>query len=173
MKNKDLAFISIRILSLYIFTKALLGIGSIVNLMITQIGIGIIPVKQLVFTFLNSFGLAFVISILLWVFADKISSLVIGKKENLQEGHSKITLKSIQAIAISTVGLIIIVSGLPELVKVILDYNFAISQFSTTDPNLKLMTTYKLIEVFVKLALGLGLFIGANKITDKLRNLSH
>ena len=113
MKNKDLAFISIRILSLYIFTKALLGIGSIVNLMITQIGIGIIPVKQLVFTFLNSFGLALVISILLWIFADKISNLVIGKKENLQEGHSKITLKNIQAIVISTVGLIIIVSGLP------------------------------------------------------------
>jgi len=105
----------------------------------------------------RALGLAFLmpllVGILLWAFASKISTLVVGRKSTLSS-DSPLTTSSVASVAISVAGLLIVIIYLPSLVSAWVQYDAASETF-----NADKLRTYLLAQG-ARVFLGVLLFVG-------------
>ena len=103
MTARDLGILLIRLMALSIFINIIIGIPIILDWDVPQRMIGIIV----------SYCFSFIISIALWLFANKISNEILSGISPTDK-FIQFSLPEIQAIAISLMGLYLLAHGIPD-----------------------------------------------------------
>lgn len=179
MKNKDLAFILLRVLSIYLFIQSIIYLGQTINFTVisslstfNQMGIeNNIAILNLVLGAIAPFIFLLVISIIIWIFTDKISKYII-QGNIVNENDSDINLNNVQTMIFSIIGVLIVSLTLPKTFILIPDffkmneitYGLATSQF-------KKEIIFSIVGITVKLLIGFALIIWSNKLTKLLNRL--
>lgn len=115
--------------------------------------------------------LSILVSILLWIFADKISTLIAGKSEEpiVEMKHD---YKKLQYIAFATVGLITVVSVIPQLATSIYQFRFYTSQHLLIPGDKNYITMQmKIVENVLRFVLGLWLTMGSKGLVNAINKL--
>lgn len=176
MRNRDIAYMAIRILSLYIFMQACISLVHFINFGIIPIIVGSNDISfwQVFIGFFGPFALLLGCSILLWMFTDRICNFIIVRKEDMEDEQNQLTIKSIQSIAYSVVGLIIFVKAVPQAVRIIPQVKFIIGEYALGNEQVRIKMTFQVIEKILELFIGFSLFVGGKGLVgifEKLRNL--
>ncbi|MDQ2085185.1 hypothetical protein RBH29_01885 [Herbivorax sp. ANBcel31] len=110
-------------------------------------------------------------SVLLWIFSDKISNLI-TKDESLPDLNY--SYKSLHVIAISTVGIVIIVLAIPHLITSTSNWMVNRELYSQVS-SIERFNTYKgtIISSIAQIVVGLILVISSNGIVNAIRSLGN
>lgn len=180
INSKDLAYISIRVLSIYFFIQALLILSELINISVYNYMIfpnlgeeNNISTLNLLFGTMAPFVILLAISIILWIFTDRISNYLLPSNNDVRDGvESKTNIDEIQYIAFSIIGVFILANTLPQT------FNLIPSILMLNDISFQLInTTYKIEIIFsfsvyvVKLLIGLGLIFGSKGLTGILKRI--
>lgn len=108
------------------------------------------------------------LAIALWVFADRISELIL--KDTNQKLNISVNLTGLQALAFNVVGVIIVFSSLPQLISTIIEI---ISNKDIYMKNTILLAKSNLILESLKFLLGLFLAFGASWIVKFFKKIGN
>lgn len=173
VKNRDIAYMAIRILSIYTFIQACINLVYFINSTII-VGNNGISFLQMFIGFFGPFVLLLGWGILLWIFTDRICNFIVVRKEDMKDEQNRLTIESIQSIAFSIVGLIIFVKAIPQAVRIIPQVKFSMGEYALGNEQLRVKMTFQVIEKILELIIGFSLFVGGKGlvgILKKLRNL--
>ncbi len=122
MKSKEIRYISVRVLSIYIFIQACISIVNFVNFTVIPImsGKSIITLEQGFSTFIFPFTLLILIGIVLWYFSDGTSNHIILKETAKEYKDQHLKTDELQSIVFTIVGVVVGINALLELIRVIL-----------------------------------------------------
>ena len=176
MQKKDIVIIAVRLLALYVIVMNVWHLPSYVSM----IGLGLKedPVgRAIAITGIIGLVSGFVIGIVLWFYSTSLANLITKDLPKASPSKKEFTLASIQVVAVSVVGLIILSSAIPALVEVIISYIFP-----TANPNyvrsLDIMGKMKaeipistLVTIALKLGLGFWFLLGAKGIVTVIREI--
>ncbi|QOR34891.1 hypothetical protein IMX26_15735 [Clostridium sp. 'deep sea'] len=164
MNNKDLTFIAVRFISLYLLVKAFIILSNIISIQLTASKYlqGVVD-NPLTNTYLINFIAIVGLAIVLWKYADKISNLAIGNNITTVE-NGIITAQQLHVIVISTAGLLLFVNAIPELIKVISQMSLTIRKLGLFNPLVIKQAILVIIKTLIELALALVLFCKADRI---------
>lgn len=156
MNKKDIAYISLRVLSIYIFITVLHSIS--------------INLYQLIYSSISNIGKGnnllilsgmiplLTAGIILWVYSERLVDYIILKNTRLDEKSDTMNAKDLQIIAFSIVGIILIVTAIPPLI------NKSIYLTIESHP-IKVGIYLSLIEEVAKLFIGIILLFCSNGIS--------
>ncbi|OIJ15560.1 hypothetical protein BKP35_00770 [Anaerobacillus arseniciselenatis] len=173
---RKIAFIGLRLLAIYILLQSLLHLARVANYYVLPLFYD--SLMQYNANSVNAwFNLApfFVLlmfSILLWIFAKKISSFLLLPDQESDQSDMQISATEIQSIAFSAIGLFLIVNTLPQLFSMIPEY-IQIKDVANhlIDPRLKYGFWFGVIEKIVQLVLGIALFLGSRGLVGLVRKI--
>jgi hypothetical protein len=150
--KQEVASLACKILALYSMINGLAG-GIFDEISIIQLGSNRTLQRIEVLTFLAPF----LVGIVLWFFSETIATKMLSN-EKINKNNSP-TAMEIQVIAFSILGLFFIGNALPKTVST--GYLlFTMEGFRIDTPSY----TQQLIEVGLQLVIGLGLFLGAQRL---------
>lgn len=171
MKIRELAFLAVRILGIYLFV---LGLKQLVDLL-QLTGSTYLQWLEHEVTFMEVFlfiGLPSLIlligGIVLWIFAKPISKSLILKDSTESESHWQ--MREIEGFVLSVVGLLLVVWSLPTMTRMIVNYINIAGQEVRFD---KMSYIYPIIEQGIRFLIGLLLLLKAEGfalILRKIRN---
>lgn len=156
MTKKEIAVLSFKVLSIYAFIRVIDNVyytlGSITS---TEEGANrlLIIAPQL---------LLVLSGILLWYIAPRLASSVF--KSSTIENEPNASLSDIQAVAFSVVGIFLLASSIPEIVKIIVIYNTMWAVGS------KEVLIQAIIVLSIKMILGLWLLLGSRGLVKFIRS---
>lgn len=170
MKIRDLAFMAIRILSIYLF---ILGLNHLVNILEFAL-----PTYMQVIDYETTYTEVFFVigiptfillvsSVVLWFLADKLSRFIIPKSSSESEGIS-MQSKEIEAFVLSVIGLILLVLSFTSIARMVLNYINLMDQGIVSD---RLGFIYSLVEQVIRFLLGLILLFKAEGFALMLRKI--
>lgn len=180
MKSKDLAFILLRTLSIYIFIQAIMNLSHIINYSIIS-NLGTfknagyetnISVLSLLLTSIAPFLILLIIAIILWIFTSQITKYLLPEDLNNDENEKKINLEELQYIAFSIIGVLILSSALPQLFNLvpnIIKMNDIGSSLVTS--SYKTEVIFAIIEKAVRVLIGLFLIFGSKGLVGLLKKI--
>ncbi|MGG3280010.1 hypothetical protein [Paenibacillus solani] len=170
MKIRDLAFMAVRILSIYLF---ILGLNHLVNILEF-----VLPTYMQVIDYETTYTEVFFVigiptfillisSVVLWFLADKLSRFIIPKSSSDSKG---ISLKSeeIEGFILSVIGLILFVLSFTSIARMVLNYINLMNQGIVSD---RLGSIYSLVEQVIRFLLGLILLFKAEGFALMLRKI--
>lgn len=165
MNYRILSKMSCRIISIYAFVKFIMFFQSYFYVFYQNSRNQI--EQNNVLMFLPFFSLLF-LSIILWVYADKISQFMVKESENSRD-IVKLDYVKLQAISFSVVGVVILTNSIPEIIKTVLNIKLLISK-QLVD---RVLITYKtqMIGYGIKIIMGLWLLFGASGIVGLIKTL--
>lgn len=171
MNIRDLSFLAVRVLSIYLFIltlKHLVGlldfaVPTYLQLMGNDIAYAKVFLAVGVPVFVMMFG-----GIVLWMLAGKLSKWLVPNDSSAAEAQSTIRLKEMEGIVLSIVGLIILILSLASMVNLLLNYISVIKQDVRFD-NRGYM--YSIAEQVIRIAAGCLLLYKAEGIAAFLRNI--
>lgn len=124
MKLKDLAYLAVRILSIYLFLLGLSKIVEVLNIAVPTY----LQVIDYNISFLEVFlvvgvpGFILILfSMILWLFAEKLSVYLIPK--NAEETEYSVQAKDLEGFVLSLVGLILMILSFTMMVRQGMNYN--------------------------------------------------
>ena len=184
MKRQELAFMAIRLLSLYILVNAFLSLAQLTHIQVISYMSMIDQFKELaegmlfpiLIVAIGPFVILLIFSILLWIYAKSISQYMILDKESVKieentDTHPSLTSHDLQTIAISVIGLILVSITIPDLFNVIPNLlNLNELGHLATD-NVKMSTFMSLLAKVVQLLIGFGLFFGGKGLSLMLKRV--
>ena len=170
MNYKMLAKICIRLIALFYFVKYLvITISSVISILevlrkpVEYTGIGLLSA-------VTPMSLIIILSILLWLYADKIANRLIG--ETSTEGAiQNIDYNRIQYIAFILAGILVICNSIPDLISNIYQIN------SMPKPPIEIPDRIyngylaNLIGAIIKTILGFWLVLGSTGISNVIKKL--
>ncbi|RKD30534.1 hypothetical protein [Thermohalobacter berrensis] len=160
MNYKNLAKISCKIISIYVFIKFISFIPTTIFMFKLNNNRSILPI-------LTSAILYFMLSILLWSFADKLSYYMVGNKhKEVEHKRVEIDYNKLHYIAFSVVGLVMIAFSISNVITDIIQ----MYKMAESNPNLNLYKAEIIGELF-KLLIGLWLLLGAKGIVNGIKAL--
>lgn len=170
MKIRDLAFMALRILSIYLF---ILGLNHLVNILEFALPTYMQVVEQdttyteVFFVIGIPTFILLISSVVLWFLADKLSRFIIPKSSNESE---EITMQSkqMEGFVLSVIGLILLVLSFTGLVRNILNYINLVNQGLVPG---RLSFIYSLVEQVIRFLLGLLLLLKAEGFALSLRKM--
>ena len=173
---RKIAFIGLRLLAIYILLQSLLHLARVANYYVLPLFYdSLIQYNE---TSVNAwFNLApffvlLIFSVLLWIFADKISTFLLLPNQESDQSDRQISATEIQSIAFSAIGLFLIVNSLPQFFSMIPEY-IQIKDVANhlVDPRLKYGFRFGMIEKIVQLVLGIALFLGSRGLVGLVRKI--
>ena len=170
MNPVTFAKIAIKIVAVYLMAQGIMQVPSIISLFqfsSTPMGEN----AQVIFVLVSAIFMPLIAGILLWAISNWLSRYIVAGVP--QDESANNSLPHIQAVAISTVGLIVVVLSLPQLISL------AVQLFGHTSVlnDEKVFSTAILssfVASCVKVVLGLALVLGASgwvKLLYKIRGL--
>jgi hypothetical protein len=176
MQKKDIAILAVRLLALYVIVMNVWALPSYVSM----IGLGFRedPVGRAVaITGIVGLVSGFVVGIVLWFYSTSLGNLITKNLPEASRSAKEFTVGSVQVVAVSVVGLIILSSAIPALVEVIIS-----SIFPEANPSyvrsLDIMGKMKveipvstLVTIALKLGLGFWFLLGAKGIVTVIRGV--
>jgi hypothetical protein len=151
--KKEVASLACKILALYSIINGLAG-GIFDEISIIQLGSNRTLQRIEILTFLAPF----LVGIALWFFSETIATKMLLSNEKINKNNSP-TAMEIQVIAFSILGLFFIGNALPKTVSTVYIL-FTMEGFEIDTPSY----TQQLIEVGIQLVIGLGLFLGTQRL---------
>ena len=171
MELKLLSKISVRLISLIIMAQGVMQLPLLKN------ALSIYPNNQFssldVLLIASSFMAPVVVGLILWFLAPVVAKLMIGKN-HVKPTIEKPTAFEIQAIAISTAGLIIVVLTLPMLLSNVMQALNEPYFFQEGNEDFALINLTNILASSLKLILGLLLMLGSPfwvRLLQKFRTL--
>lgn len=123
MKIRELAYLAIRVISVYLFV---LGVNHLVNLLTFALP-NYVQVLKIDVSYVEIFFIAgsptlilFISSVLLWLFAGRVSGLLVPKPST--EADQNILFHQVEGFVLSVVGLLITIHAFTRLLTTILNY---------------------------------------------------
>ncbi len=184
LKKQELAFMAIRILSLYILVKAFLSLAQLTHIQVINYMSMVEQFKELaegmlfpiLLVAIGPFVLLLTFSILLWIYAKSISQYMILDKESAKIEEDTDTLPSLtsddlQTIAFSVIGLILVSITIPDLFNIIPNLLNLNELGDLATDNVKMSTFMSLLAKIVQLLIGFGLFFGGKGISSLLKRV--
>lgn len=174
MKIRDLAFLALRVLAIYVFIVALRHLANLTQftvpsyLELIESGISFMEVFLLVFlpTLILITG-----GLVLWIFARPISKYLMPKSPTESENDGSVqTLKGreVEGFVIAAVGLVLVLLSFPAIVRLLVNYFNMVSQ----DIGFNRMTYITpIIEQGLRLILGIILLLKAEGFALILRKI--
>ena len=164
----QLATIGIRLLAIYVAVQGIVALPGGFNTSLDWTWwVEQVPIYK--FIILASLFTPVLFGLLLWAVAEPFSRLVVGSPEN-ELTESAVNLDEMQAVVLSTAGLLIIISQLPMLVSQV----NALYQTSVTVPeDVRQSIVMGLVPMIIKILLGLLLVTTSNfwvRLLERIRN---
>lgn len=168
MKLRDLAYLAVRILSIYLMIQGLRHILNLIDFAIpTYLQLLEDPSYFQVFLVIGIPAFVFIISgILLWFYAAKLSIYLIPK--NSDDSVPTIQGKEIEEFILSVVGMIIVILSFSSLIRGLLIY---ISNAKQDFGFANRANIYNSIEQAIQLILGIALLLKSKGIALVLRKI--
>lgn len=177
---RDVVFVTLRILAVYWFIRALLTMIEVTNYymipLIFDSRMGSFTAKWInAFVHSGLFITMAVIGLLLWVYAQRLVPLFLPKEsseEAIEHPAGSVDIHSLQTAAVSVAGIILIVWTLPKMVQVIPNFiqMRGISD-AITHPRMKVETYFSLVGYVLQLGLGVFLMFGGRGLVGWLRRI--
>ncbi|WLD94432.1 hypothetical protein [Alkalihalobacillus sp. AL-G] len=183
MTQKDFAFIALRIFAVYILIQSFIDLSHIVNYYLIPIYYE--ELQELVQTnvinmllHLGPFLVQLVMSIVVWLYADKLSRLFIpeykdvGNQEEPNQNQMSLSVHQFQVAAVSIVGLAFIVHTLPSFFSLVQNWlNIKEVGVGYVDPRMKGELLFSFLEKLLRLVLGFVLFFGSRGLVGLLKRI--
>ena len=172
MNYKAISKISCKIISIYTFAQFIMFFQRFYyhifyqNKLLNQIN----QTEQNSVLLSLPFFLLLFTSIILWVYADKISSFMVKKPMNPSNTVS-LDYVELQAIAYSVVGVIMLINSIPEIVSLGINIKLLVSEDIANMEMLLIMDKIKIIGYVIKTILGLWLLLGSSGIVGLIKTL--
>jgi len=169
MKIRDLSFLAVRVLSIYLF---ILGFKHIINLLEFTIHtyLWVLDTNTSYLEVFLIIGIPslvlFITSIILWLYANQISLHLIPQSS--RESVQSIQVKDIEGFILAIIGLILMILSFTTLVRIILNYYHITSQdihFNSRDH------IFVIIEHSIRFIIGIVLLLKAEGFAMILRNI--
>ncbi|PKR78758.1 hypothetical protein CEY16_03100 [Halalkalibacillus sediminis] len=176
MNTKDFTFIALRILAVYILIQSLMDLSHIANFFILPIFYENLQgmVQKDVINILLQLGPFLVqlgMSIVIWLYAGKLSRFFLPKQENSvnqgdpDQNQPSLTAHQFQVAAVSVVGLAFIVHTLPTFLPLAQSWlSFQEVGMEYANEKVKGELLFSFLEKLLRLALGFVLFFGSKGI---------
>ncbi|MEC5424770.1 hypothetical protein QGM71_14885 [Virgibacillus sp. C22-A2] len=182
-ESKNFTFIALRIFAIYLLIQSVMDLSHIVNYYLLPMyfeDLQEVVTNNVINTllFLAPVLVMLLMSITVWVYADKLSRFIIPKyketpnKEDSKQNQFSLTAHQFQLAAISVVGLVIIVHTLPtffSLVQSWLNIKEVGVGFDTTKMKRELL--FSSLEKLLQLVLGFVLFYGSKGLVGLLNRI--
>lgn len=164
MNVKEVAYISIKVLAVFVFIKFISyfnGLSSSINMFLSRDSLGQTSVFTQTILIVAPTLLFLVVSMCLWLYADEFSDRMV---KGLEVGEKvAVNFEDLQSIAFSVVGVIIIADVLPMLIS-------AIIRSRMMDLSLPIDLMISIGSQGLKLLIGIWLFLGSRGIVGFIRN---
>lgn len=170
MKIRDLAFMAIRILSIYLFV---LGLNHLMNILefalptYMQVIESETTYTEVFFVIGIPAIILLVSSVVLWFAADKLSRFLIPKGSSDPAGIH-VQSKEIEGFVLSVIGLVLVVLSFSSLARIILNDINLMNQDLVSN---RMGYIYSLIEQVIRFLLGLMLMFKAEGFAHMLRKM--
>lgn len=168
MNYKAISKISCKIISIYSFAKFIMFFQRFFYHIFYQNRL--IQIEQNSVLLSLPFFLLLFLSIILWVYADKISSFMVKKPINSSNTIS-LDYVELQAIAFSVVGVIMLINSIPEIISLGINIKLLVSEDIANIEMLLIMDKIKIIGYVIKTILGLWLLLGSSGIVGLIKTL--
>ena len=174
MLEKDFAIIAVRLLALYIIMMTVYSLPIYLGMIGTYFSRDPMG-KVALLTSVIGTALQLIMGLCLWLFSPSLADLITKGLSETAQTKEDFTLDRIQVVAVSMVGLLVLSSAIPELVKMIVSYLFpeinpqyvgSISLMGKIKPEIPVVD---LVMVVVKLGLAFWLLLGSNGIVAAVR----
>jgi hypothetical protein len=172
MKLKDLSFLVVRVLSLYLF---ILGLNHLVNILNFAIP-AYLQVIEHDTTYAEVFFVigipSFILimsSVVLWFFAEKLSRYIIPKSSS--ESESTLQSKEIEGFVLSVIGLILLILSFTSSVRIIMNVINMLNQDIRFDNQGYKGYIYLLVEQVIRFLIGIILLLKAEGFASILRKI--
>ncbi|SKC81938.1 hypothetical protein [Maledivibacter halophilus] len=168
MNYKVISKMSCKIISIYMFFKFITAFQSFFYVFYPN---SQAQIEQNSVFFFLPFIISLFLSIILWVFADKISSYMVKEPTN-SSNNVKVDYIELQAIAFSVVGITVLVNSIPQIIRLGIDMKTIVSNDIIANWDMLLRTTKsQMIGYIIKTILGLWLLFGSNGIVGLVKTL--
>lgn len=164
MNVKEIAYISIKVLAVFVFIKFISyfnGLFSVFNMVLSSDTLSQTGVFTQTILIVGPTLLFLVVSMCLWLYADEFSDRMVKGLE-VREKVS-VNFEDLQSVAFSVVGVVIIADALPMLISAII--------------RSRMMNLSQPIDIMIsigsqglKLLMGIWLFLGSQGIVGFIRN---
>jgi hypothetical protein len=183
MSQKDFAFIALRIFAVYILIQSFLDLSHIINYYLIPILYEdlqeFVQTKVInIFLHLGPFLVQLVVSIVVWIYAERLSRLFIPKYKNIvnkdepNQNQPSLTIYQFQVAAVSIVGLAFIVHTLPSFFSLAQNWlNIKEIGVDYAITKMKGELLFAFIEKLLRLVLGFVLFFGSRGLVGLLNRI--
>lgn len=167
MNYKIISKMCCKIMSIYTFIKFITAFQSYFYMFYQN---SQTQIEQNSILFFLPIFLGLFLSIILWVFADKISGYIIKEPINYSN-NIKVDYVELQAIAFSVVGIAVLVNSIPRIVSLGINIKTILSN-DIANWNMLLRTSIsQMIGYVIKSFFGLWLLLGAHGIIGLVKTL--
>ena len=162
MKNREIAILSFKVLSIYAFIAAIDKSHYFLYYLVYGNQLDIPDKFNIVLTSIPPLLLA-LCGAILWFAAPLLATSIF--KPTVPEDGSQASLANIQMVAFSVVGLFILATGLPDLVNVV-----AVMLTSASIQGGARSMIHNIVVLVLKIALGLWLLLGSHGLVRFIRS---
>lgn len=180
MTYKDFTFVALRIFAVYILIQSFMDLSRIVNYYLIPVYYEEMQELSHVNMWLNlgPFIVQLVISLVLWLYAEKLCSLFIPKYKDAKnqvehtEKQMSLSVHQFQVASVSIVGLAFIVHTLPSFFPLLQNWlNLKEIGVYYADPRMKGEVLFSFLEKLLRLILGIILFFGSKGLVGLLKRI--
>lgn len=168
MNYKNLAKISCKVIAITTFIKAFIFLPSIIYTFSIDNNNYKISINDMLPS-ITTVAVLILFSIILWIFADKISDRMVNVKEEENE-KLNINYKKLQYIAFSVIGLFLIATSIPTISKNIFEI-YRVNSIGMKDTYYKARLYSSIVGEIIKLLIGLLLLFKSKGLVNILIRL--
>ncbi|WNF38566.1 hypothetical protein RJD24_09150 [Bacillaceae bacterium IKA-2] len=183
MNSRFVAVLALKILAVYVIIQALKNLPMFVSTtqMLLQLrepvpngSFSIDGGSLFLFGGITPFLLLVVIGILIWLYAEKISTYILFKQQvediNTKEAEEQF-LKELQVVLFSLVGLLVLVHSLPQVFTIIPNLVLLSDEYTRTNYPGQMHTIYWSIGLIIQIGIGFYLFFGSKGLVGLVKKI--
>lgn len=172
---KQISYLSIRLLAIYVFSLGIMQLGNTINLWLQLRSLNdITGVSQPLFLYtIGPFILLTLSGVIIWFNANKLTKHLVQTDDNAKTQGNNLQLKDVQYLLFSTIGLVLLVRSIPQLFLIIHEIKMINSDVVTGPAKDK--SYFFIVQRILEFILGLALLLGSRglvAILNKLRGHS-
>ncbi|MHB8127179.1 MAG: hypothetical protein ACYDEJ_16410 [Desulfitobacteriaceae bacterium] len=160
MNKREIASLACKILGIYMIIQV---INILADIFFTSMAMPnqIVPIK--IFNIISPFIFFIIFGVLLWIFSDKLSTIMVTGENHSNEG-SYMKASDIQRVSFSVLGLFFFGNSLPKIVSTLTN----IYSISDSMPDYKTRLLLGAVGAIVQFIVGLGIFLGSQGLVNFL-----
>ncbi|GGG15830.1 hypothetical protein [Paenibacillus aceti] len=172
MSIKQIGYLSVRLLAIYIFSLGIIQLGNTINVWLQLRSLNNGPNADHSIFFVNTLGpfvLLTLISVIIWFSANKLTKYLVHMDEKAETKVTNLGLKEVQSLLFSTVGLVLLARSIPQLFQIIPEIKMINSNL-LSDPAIN-KSYFFIVQRIFEFILGLSLFLGSKGLVTILNKL--